>query len=532
MTSTFAFECGDVNCSGGQPDIADITRLIDFLYLSHAPLCDQLIADVNGSGGMPDISDITAIIVFLYLSHEPLNCITNVAIGCPGDDEKFLCEPDIFCYEYTVEPSSALVSVDEPAYINDIFVCVPVEESGTQHITITAQIQNVIDSCSFEVTANINQTPTIQLGEDSEFTNCELSEICIPFEIFDADFNLDTVFTNLGTIQLQSSQVCFTPPSFGTHQIIVTATDLCGRMDIDTCLVTITEGFYASVECPGTQYASINGPDTVCVPVSVTAAEAVTVLPAGYYDSESGIVCIFVNAGGTVPVTVIAEGLCGSDTCMFDLEVEFNDQVTDIDGNVYQTVTIGSQVWMAENLRVTHYRNGDPIPNVTNGTTWAGLTTGAYCNYENDSANVETYGRLYNWYAVDDSRGLAPVGWHVPTDEEWKQLEMFLGMSQAEADADGFRGTDEGGKLKETGTVHWLIPNTGATNESGFTALPGGDCNSSGNFSSIGERAHFWSVTEYNSGSSWPRYLRYFTSDINRFPYSKRSGFSVRCVKD
>lgn len=148
--------------------------------------------------------------------------------------------------------------------------------------------------------------------------------------------------------------------------------------------------------------------------------------------------------------------------------------VIDIDGNVYQIVTIGTQVWMAENLKVTHYRNGDVIPNVTDGPTWAGLTTGAYCEYDNNVASVATYGRLYNWYAAVDTRNIAPDGWHVPSDEEWKQLETYLGMSQAEADAIGLRGSDEGGMLKETGTSHWDSPNTGATNESGFTALPGG----------------------------------------------------------
>jgi uncharacterized protein (TIGR02145 family) len=148
--------------------------------------------------------------------------------------------------------------------------------------------------------------------------------------------------------------------------------------------------------------------------------------------------------------------------------------VTDIDGNVYETIQIGTQWWIKENLRTTHFRNGDPIPLVTDDTAWAGLSTPAYCEYGNDPANVTDYGRLYNWYAVADSRYIAPQGWHVATDEEWKQLEMYLGMSQSEANLTGIRGTVEGGKLKEAGTVHWQSPNTGATNESGFTALPGG----------------------------------------------------------
>jgi len=198
--------------------------------------------------------------------------------------------------------------------------------------------------------------------------------------------------------------------------------------------------------------------------------------------------------------------------------------LTDVDGNVYKTVKIGNQWWMAENLKVTRYRNGDSIPHAPNADTWSGhtssgqlqrgvsipmskydVTTGAYCNYNNDEGNVATYGRLYNWYAVADSRNIAPAGWHVPTDADWKQLEMYLGMSQAQADASFERGTDEGGKLKEADTTHWEPPNTGATNESGFSALPGGLRWVLGKFRSMGSYASFWSstVNRDDSYSAW-----------------------------
>lgn len=211
--------------------------------------------------------------------------------------------------------------------------------------------------------------------------------------------------------------------------------------------------------------------------------------------------------------------------------------VTDIDGNVYQTVTIGTQVWMAENLKVIHYRNGDTIPNVTSTSDWGYLTTGAYCNYENDAGNVATYGRLYNWYAVDDSRNIAPGGWHVPSDEEWKQLEMYLGMSQSDADDVGYRGTYEGGKMKATGnkeggTGLWYSPNTGATNESGFTALPAGYRSINGDFGDLGFNVYFWSSTEYDSDDAWSRNLYYYYAQVDRSYYLKKCGFSVRCVRD
>lgn len=212
--------------------------------------------------------------------------------------------------------------------------------------------------------------------------------------------------------------------------------------------------------------------------------------------------------------------------------IECPPVVTDIDGNTYFTVRIGDQCWMAQNLKVTHYRNGDPIPQVTDNGEWTGLATGACCAYDNDESNVDTYGRLYNWYAVDDSRNIAPEGWHVPTDEEWKQLEIYLGMSQADADAQGWRGTDEGGKLKEFGTVHWDTPNTGATNLSGFTALPAGYRSAYGSYNKIGSEIRFWTSNEHNTDGGWYRWLEYTHSDCYRFAYLKNGGVSIRCVKD
>jgi uncharacterized protein (TIGR02145 family) len=200
---------------------------------------------------------------------------------------------------------------------------------------------------------------------------------------------------------------------------------------------------------------------------------------------------------------------------------------------MYLTVKICGQWWMMENLKVTHYRNGDPIPNVTDNTEWAGLSTGAYCEYDNNIANVDTYGRLYNWYAVGDSRNIAPDGWHVPTDEEWKQLEICLGISPDDAGLVGWRGTDEGGKLKETGTTHWLDPNAGATNESGFSALPGGDRGYDGVCNDIRNNDAFWSSTESLGDGPWSRVLSCTHSDILRGDgYNNRYGFSIHCVRD
>lgn len=220
------------------------------------------------------------------------------------------------------------------------------------------------------------------------------------------------------------------------------------------------------------------------------------------------------------------------------------ETITDIDGNTYRTIKIGNQWWMAENLKVTRYCNGDiikignqwwkadnlkvthylsddTIPNVTDPSIWANLTIGAYCNYNNDDSNADIYGSLYNWNMVNDCRSIAPVGWHVPTNEEWQILVDYCGGDNI-----------AGGKLKETGTIHWENPNTNATNKSCFSALPGGYRDKNGNFCNMSKNAYFWSSTEHDSSFALYRQLKYDDSKVFRFYHNKQYGFSVRCVKD
>ena len=194
-------------------------------------------------------------------------------------------------------------------------------------------------------------------------------------------------------------------------------------------------------------------------------------------------------------------------------------EMTDIDGNVYHTIKIGNQVWMAENLKVTKYRDGTAIPNITNNIDWTSLSTGAYGVYDNDETNKNLYGYLYNYYAVDDSRNIAPEGWHVPTDDEWTTLIDFLGGSSI-----------SGGKMKEAGTAYWNNPNSGATNESGFTALPGGYRGYV--YNNMGNYSFFWSSTESSNADAWTRFLYYNYSGISRNYYDKTGGCSVRCIRD
>lgn len=237
------------------------------------------------------------------------------------------------------------------------------------------------------------------------------------------------------------------------------------------------------------------------------------------------------NVAGAFTVQLKVTNNYGSDTELKNNYIIITSSgstgtITDIDGNVYPTVVIGSQEWMAENLKVTHYRNGEEIPNIMANTEWCILSSGAYCWYNNDTSWKDLYGALYNWYAVDNSRGLCPDGWHVPADNEFTILTDLLG------------GEDlAGGKLKSARTspdIHprWDSPNTGATNESGFSVLPGSIRGNSGMFDYIGTNCYFWSSTESTSNVAWYRKLYFYQSSVGRSDFGKRIGGSVRCLRD
>jgi uncharacterized protein (TIGR02145 family) len=202
----------------------------------------------------------------------------------------------------------------------------------------------------------------------------------------------------------------------------------------------------------------------------------------------------------------------------------------EIDENCLASIVVCNQVWTVKNLDVTTYRNGDAIPQVTNPAAWASLTTGAWCYYFNDPANGASYGKLYNWYAVNDPRGLAPAGWHIPTLAEWETLVDCLGGMYV-----------AGGKLKETDTTHWLDPNTAATNETGFTALPGNMRSGTGEFRPtiatpfLGISGNWWTISEYIFNSivyASHKYIVNYEGSVQNGIEDKACRFSVRCVKD
>jgi uncharacterized protein (TIGR02145 family) len=248
---------------------------------------------------------------------------------------------------------------------------------------------------------------------------------------------------------------------------------------------------------------------------------------------------------------------CKKETSSIQSSTIGDENSTQHDFNAsYASVTIGTQVWMRKNLHVSRYRNGDWIPQVKDSAMWATLTTGAWCWYNNDSATGAVYGRLYNWYAINDPRGLAPAGWHIPSDSEWLATSTFLDTDARNAGGkmketgtthwlDPNVGATNsrrftalpgepyvGGKMKETGTTHWFDPNIDATNSSGFTALPGGYRSATGQFCYITYLGLWWTSTEYNTSVAWYRRILCYSGTLDRWRFPKQMGFSVRCIKD
>ena len=227
--------------------------------------------------------------------------------------------------------------------------------------------------------------------------------------------------------------------------------------------------------------------------------------------------------GNEVSFTTSAAFSCGTST------------VSDIDGNPYTTVSINTQCWMIENMKTSHYLNGDLIPIVTDNSAWGILTTGGRTWYNNDSSTYENpYGNLYNWYAVTDSRGLCPTGWHVPTDSDWNKLVIFLDTGADTSSTSSTQSSTAGGKLKSMGTVYWQNQSIGTDNSSGFSALPGGYRLANGSFSNIRTNVFFWSFTAYahNMNKAWYRNIYDNNGEVRRDTRDKIAGASVRCLRD
>ena len=301
----------------------------------------------------------------------------------------------------------------------------------------------------------------------------------------------DITFTTLGQVPTVATQAA-------TNITTVTAT-LNGFVNANY-LSTVVTFEYGTTTSYGSTVTATQSP--VTGNTNITVSINITGLTAGntYHFRVKA-----VNSLGTTD---------GSD-------LTFTYTITDVEGNIYNTINIGTQIWMKENLKTTKYNDGTTIPLVSDSTTWINLSTPAYCWYKNDATTYKAaYGALYNWYAVNTGK-LCPTGWHVSTDTEWTTLTNYLGGESI-----------AGGKLKETGTTHWNNPNTGATNETGFTALPGGYRYDNGAFYYVGFKGFWWSSTEYDIYNAWSRFIHNGDGNVYRDFYSLYYGLSVRCVRD
>ena len=306
----------------------------------------------------------------------------------------------------------------------------------------------------------------------------------------------------------------FIPPSWLGGEIIV-RTDICNTGTLSHTYVLTAEIYNGN-----TQVANVGQKTTAMILPGYS--EELTFYYNIPHDWEARNYNFRIIVWSGTPFSSI---ILDDDTRVFTIE-ESPTTVKDIDGNVYNIVTIGTQVWMAENLRTTRYNDGSSIPLVSGNTAWNNLTTAGYCWYNNDATTYKNvYGALYNWYVVNTNK-LCPFGWHVPNDNEWTSLISYLGND-----------SNAGGKLKATGTIEegtglWSSPNTGATNETNFTALPGGYRHRHGSFYSMEQNGNWWSESYYGAAEAWYRTLHYYNINVDRYSNYKTYGFSVRCVRN
>ncbi len=299
--------------------------------------------------------------------------------------------------------------------------------------------------------------------------------------------------------------------TFSTLQLPIT------RTDSATAIASLSATLRGSVN-------SNNLPTTVIFEFGTTTDYGESINAAGsaiqsISDFPVSVALTDLKAQSSYHYRVKASNIAGT-TYGNDLTFNTTQVLKDLAGNTYNTLTVGNQVWMAENLRTTRFNDGAYIPLVTAKNAWGRLKKPAYCWYNNDTSYVKITGALYNWYTVNTYK-LCPAGWHVPAKEEWAILIDYLGGTKI-----------AGGKLKEAGTKHWQSPNSGATNETGFTALAGGLRSSAGSFDYYNFKGQWWSANDSTKDFAWFQFLDFSSSNVNSFSFNKTEGYSVRCIKD
>jgi uncharacterized protein (TIGR02145 family) len=254
-------------------------------------------------------------------------------------------------------------------------------------------------------------------------------------------------------------------------------------------------------------------------------------LNSGNFDFGSGMLVYSISGTPEGFGTASFNISIGGKQCQININVADTGSVRDIDGNIYTSIKIGSQEWLQQNLKVSQYRNGDTISSGLSNTEWQNTTFGAYGIYNNLEINNSNYGKLYNWYSVTDNRGLCPAGWRVPTMQDWNKLLLYQDPLVDTNCENCSASLTAGGNLKELSSL-WLSPNTGASNSSGFSGLPGGMINFSGTPNFIQSDGAWWTSTEYSPQNSWNFFMYHYNTEAKRFHNPKTTGFSVRCLKD
>ena len=352
-----------------------------------------------------------------------------------------------------------------------------------------------------------------------------------------------------------------TPTASGTFNYSIPLTGGCGTVNA-TGTLTVTAPIVPSFTqvgpfvsgksisaLPTTSNNSISG--TWSPAINNTATTTYTFTPAAEQCASTTTMTITINEPLQYTLTASDNSVCAGTTVT--LSVSIGDQnasnascgapnvhnpnltygtMVDQDGNTYKTIAIGSQLWMAENLRTAKYRNGEMIPNVTDSVLWGNLTTGAWAHYNNDSQNECPHGKLYNWYTVKDSRNLCPTGWHVPNEDEWTTVINFLDPN---ANGGNTSPNTAGTKMKSAEPQYWLNPSINGSNESGFSGLASGlRPGNESPFNLLGYFSYFWSSTEHGTGNFAGRYHRLYraSENVDGAAASSRMGFSVRCIKD
>jgi uncharacterized protein (TIGR02145 family) len=412
-------------------------------------------------------------------------------------------------YQILFAGTGASTTVDS-VLVENISQCIGINLSGSDTLYLSPTVG--IDETNMSTDQDLNVYPNPMTG------NClidfkAISEGTAFFELFD--------ITGKKIWQIQDfltkgfHRFCLSGISTGVYILKI-------ETDKYSCMTKIisTESANRTIE--------INQIESTILPY-----EQIPDFYTGKIKNDKSIMGLQYNTGDILMLT----GKSGIYSTVFMLVPNVNQTVTfnfvactDADGNNYSVIQIGTQMWMAENLKTTHYRNGNPIPNITDSIQWCALTSGAYCNYNNDTNIANFYGRLYNWYAVNDSRNIAPLGWHVSTNSDWNKMGKFVEPTLDTLD-DGFITTDLIIKIKENCDSLWTSP---ATNISGFSALPGGirdDNNNNGMFLGLVSCAAWWTATQYYPGQAWFRVIDnsfgYYYGAINN-PH----GHGVRCVKD